>query len=717
MAQSFVRQSSQNNIEKPLTVAIIIGFQYSRNSNNSRHYNDNQHESSSVNDRGQFQSDQVDNGIANLPIPQIDDIDWSKELYGTIIDMFQAYDFALRFQPDRIAVITDVTHDDKWYKLLGAMRMNIVNYDIQTFIQSLKDKGIYYRYRNRKQMCEIISSITNGAKRVFFYYSGHGQSDGPQNGGGAIELPSDYNESTNHDQSNYDEPINHNESKDNDELRNDEFSTITIRQSKNERPISPSTIPVVSFYDFPSRNDSRKNNIKTERTNFASNRFHRNNRKEDSISSRVKLQENIPYHKKNDNYPTSTEPITSISLINSPSPIKKQNKELINIIPISSPYLLSRRKDDSNIGSLNNQYELTAITNTVSSIIPNRVSSIIPNKVSSIIPKRVSTIVPNRVPTIVPSTRPKIAKLNYSNKSDISIVESTNLTRNKYGGDNIFMVEIIRDLIFDYSAQEAESLFIFDCCYGIDMEFPFVMKLESSSTINYKRQHNHESQNEYEQEYDSQGRFSSSDLRSLDLRSSDLKSLESLDSGNLAQNEMASSTIEPTDYEIDHSQEIKESLEQGRESLGVLHLTTDLARDFLTRWDTDRLNFTRQQPKRRKFWPNNAICISSASHLQESMSTSDGSCFSRFIFRVLASGERSLAKIKSYVDKEMENLTYNTTKNEIDDTYNSQSQHGIMIHTTYPDLNFLWPWLFNYEHRYRVSIDDYRGVLNLTPVS
>ena len=92
--------------------------------------------------------------------------------------------------------------------------------------------------------------------------------------------------------------------------------------------------------------------------------------------------------------------------------------------------------------------------------------------------------------------------------------------------------------------------------------------------------------------------------------------------------------------------------------------------------------------KKRTFFKAKAICISSTAPRQKSLSTTDGSLFTRYLFKSLSDGNRSLGEIKKTL--EIKCSSYSQTAS---------------IYSTYPDLRFLWKWLYGGEKKQRVTVD------------
>nr|QBK90816.1 MAG: hypothetical protein LCPAC201_01170 [Pithovirus LCPAC201] len=146
----FQTSNRVREVVKLKTVAVLIGYQYHGHS--------------------------IDGGrIRN-------DRDNPTVLPGILIDLYQAYTFAIKSSPTEIAVITDIEQDQIWKETVGAMGKHIVDSGILDFIATIRNKGIYNRYINKKWLEDKLAEIFDGADRVLFYYTGHGK-------GGYLEMP------------------------------------------------------------------------------------------------------------------------------------------------------------------------------------------------------------------------------------------------------------------------------------------------------------------------------------------------------------------------------------------------------------------------------------------------------------------------------------------------------------------------------------------------
>ena len=155
----------------PLTVAILVGFQYGKNDSIEL-------------DKGERPINE--NNISNKSMPQAypdyhttelkwwrERLDTYDELPGVLIDLYLAYQFCLRSNPHKIIVITDVENDPNWQDVLGAFGMQLVGSQVLDFVSECKTKGYYRRYRDKEWLINEVQECSKDASRLMFYYSGH----------------------------------------------------------------------------------------------------------------------------------------------------------------------------------------------------------------------------------------------------------------------------------------------------------------------------------------------------------------------------------------------------------------------------------------------------------------------------------------------------------------------------------------------------------------
>lgn len=94
-------------------------------------------------------------------------------LPGILVDLYQVYLFAKRMNPDKIIVITDIEKDSKTDLLLKAIVESIVDSDILTFIETIKESNSYYYYNDQSVLIKTITNETYLSDQLFLYYTGH----------------------------------------------------------------------------------------------------------------------------------------------------------------------------------------------------------------------------------------------------------------------------------------------------------------------------------------------------------------------------------------------------------------------------------------------------------------------------------------------------------------------------------------------------------------
>jgi hypothetical protein len=212
------------------------------------------------------------------------------------------------------------------------------------------------------------------------------------------------------------------------------------------------------------------------------------------------------------------------------------------------------------------------------------------------------------------------------------VTKGDKLTISDENPENMISITSIRDVLFNTANVSAEFVFIFDCCYGTDMEFPYVLRPD-----------------------------------------------------------------------------------------GVMRFADTIPKDSLVHWSIEDIqNEIKTGNSKRKYFRNNAICISSARHLQESVSTSNGSWFTQCLFKSLKANERSLLKIRDAITEGMINHASGKSDIHAFPHIVHSSKYDLhqeaMIHVTYPDILYLWSWLFGREHKYRIIIDEHQAIIQLSPV-
>lgn len=96
------------------------------------------------------------------------------KLPGIEIDLYISYKFALKMNPDKIIVITDIIDELCVSSILNPVLKGVVNSDIFTIISTLKKNNQYWNYTNKYDMINIIKKYILESDELFIYYSGHG---------------------------------------------------------------------------------------------------------------------------------------------------------------------------------------------------------------------------------------------------------------------------------------------------------------------------------------------------------------------------------------------------------------------------------------------------------------------------------------------------------------------------------------------------------------
>ena len=153
----------------PLTVAILVGFQYGKNA-------------ATVLDKVPISANIASNKSMPRAYPDYHstEVNWWRdrlntydELPGVLIDLYLAYQFCLRSNPHKIIIITDVENDPNWQDVLDAFGMQLVGSQVLNFVSECKTKGYYRRYRDKKWLIDEVRECSKETSRLMFYYSGH----------------------------------------------------------------------------------------------------------------------------------------------------------------------------------------------------------------------------------------------------------------------------------------------------------------------------------------------------------------------------------------------------------------------------------------------------------------------------------------------------------------------------------------------------------------
>ena len=94
-------------------------------------------------------------------------------LPGIIVDLYRAYNFAMGSEPDEIIVITDLIKDAKTSVLNSAMFSSTVDPGVLTFIEIIKERKEYIRYRSKSSLVRLIKEKVSKADELLVYYTGH----------------------------------------------------------------------------------------------------------------------------------------------------------------------------------------------------------------------------------------------------------------------------------------------------------------------------------------------------------------------------------------------------------------------------------------------------------------------------------------------------------------------------------------------------------------
>jgi len=101
--------------------------------------------------------------------------DTNSSLYlpGIIVDLYQAYLFSIKMNPDKIIIITDINNDQKTSVLLKAIIDEIVDCNVLNFIETIKTQHLHHLYHNTTDFLNLITTSCYGYDKAFIYYTGH----------------------------------------------------------------------------------------------------------------------------------------------------------------------------------------------------------------------------------------------------------------------------------------------------------------------------------------------------------------------------------------------------------------------------------------------------------------------------------------------------------------------------------------------------------------
>ena len=98
-----------------------------------------------------------------------------KKLPGISVDLYLVYSFLKKsgWKESEIIVFTDVRKDEQTENLKSALLEKIVDSNILTFIEDLKEKDQYIEFKSVNHYNNFISLFKNISNKTFIYYSGH----------------------------------------------------------------------------------------------------------------------------------------------------------------------------------------------------------------------------------------------------------------------------------------------------------------------------------------------------------------------------------------------------------------------------------------------------------------------------------------------------------------------------------------------------------------
>lgn len=100
---------------------------------------------------------------------------YKKRLAGVIVDMYKMYNYAVSIGL-KPYIFTDYTEDPKLEEIDNLVRNSTVDCEILTFISRVKPTNILGREELTLVLLSLASSATSKYNKLFFYYTGHGDS-------------------------------------------------------------------------------------------------------------------------------------------------------------------------------------------------------------------------------------------------------------------------------------------------------------------------------------------------------------------------------------------------------------------------------------------------------------------------------------------------------------------------------------------------------------
>lgn len=94
-------------------------------------------------------------------------------LPGILIDLYQAYSFSKKMNPDKIIVISDIVEDQKTSYLANSLMDSTVDVGVFEFVKTISSLGEHYPFIDRDDFVELMESTLSLADETFIYYTGH----------------------------------------------------------------------------------------------------------------------------------------------------------------------------------------------------------------------------------------------------------------------------------------------------------------------------------------------------------------------------------------------------------------------------------------------------------------------------------------------------------------------------------------------------------------
>ena len=501
----------------------------------------------------------------------------SAKLPGILIDLYQAYQFALKMHPTKLAIITDIEHDQRWQETVGAMGKDLVNSDVLDFIDTIRKDGIYYRHRNKDWLESKIEKLATGADRLLIYYTGHGRE-------GYLEMPP---------------PMS------NDVAKGCELGISLVPRSSLVlwSATNPSFVPT---------------------------------------SASATLAPIIP---------ASAPSSTVVSVVS-----ERQASPSLEVTLIST----------------------MEYTKTIVTPITNR--SMATNNVS---PKEYKPEETDQLQVCIAGHSPRSSEIVTKGKDDhlpVGFFTNPNDGAANNGVYPYFLqMNRLRHICLSRAKKNVESLFLFDCCNGTGLGFPFVLRPD--------------------------GVFRLADKVPKDILSHELGILNfTATSRNFSQS--SSSILNIVSPMISRPRTTNSTLDTEMVTMLTDPDTGNQQEEIsgLAHQDNSgtaiQSNLSQLLTHQVQFFSAQAICISSTSPRQQSLSTTDGSLFTQYLFKALSEGIRSLQALRKYIKDGCQPYSQTTT-----------------IHSTYPDLCYIWRWVYGGEQQYRVKVDLNQGLVILSSIT